>query len=192
LRQRRVKLKICLVGDRAVGKTSLVRRYVLDQFDDRYATTLGTKVSKKVVHLDLPAFGQRVEAVMTLWDVAGSLTYAQMLHHAYFHNAQGVLAVCDLTARSTLEDIDAWIDTAYAHARAVPVQFVVNKGDLRDDAEFGEDDVRAAAGAYDAPWVVASARTGDHVEEAFRSLARAVVLERVERAAILQEVPFYR
>ncbi|TLZ79676.1 MAG: GTP-binding protein, partial [Methanobacteriota archaeon] len=42
-----VKLKICMAGEGAVGKTSLIRRYVLDQYDDRYIATLGTKITKK-------------------------------------------------------------------------------------------------------------------------------------------------
>ena len=57
---KRLKAKICLVGEAAVGKTSLIRRYVLDRFDDSYLMTLGAKVSKKRVGVTLPARDPRV------------------------------------------------------------------------------------------------------------------------------------
>ena len=60
------KLKICLVGDFAVGKTSLVRRFVDDAFDARYLPTIGTKVTKKELALDRPDLGGRLRVVMTL------------------------------------------------------------------------------------------------------------------------------
>ncbi len=98
---RRMKVKVCLVGEHAVGKTSLIRRYVLDEFDDRYIVTLGAKVSKKEMLLESKA-NSGVQMDMTIWDIMGSKGFRELLREAYFHGAQGILAVCDILGRVRL------------------------------------------------------------------------------------------
>src|SRR6059036_2452902 len=106
----RVKLKVCLVGDSGVGKSSLIRRYVLDLFDDIYLQTLGAKVTKKSLVLPVFQKGPLVEVVMTIWDVMGNAGFQELLKQSYFYGCQGVLAVADVTDRTTLEGLDGWID----------------------------------------------------------------------------------
>ncbi|HKZ63149.1 MAG TPA: GTP-binding protein, partial [Thermoplasmata archaeon] len=71
---RTIKSKVILLGDGSVGKTSLIRRYVTDQFSDSYLTTVGTKVTKKdaIVRIE----GRQVPMIMTIWDVLGQKGYA--------------------------------------------------------------------------------------------------------------------
>ena len=89
----RIKTKICLVGEAAVGKTSLIRRFVQDEFDDRYITTLGAKVSKREMTFDLPDKGSKLQMDMTVWDIMGEKGFRDLLKEAFFHGAKGVLAV---------------------------------------------------------------------------------------------------
>src|SRR5437867_4046223 len=110
-----MKAKVCLVGEAAVGKTSLIRRYVLDQYDDRYETTLGAKVTKKELRIPIKEKHLEVQLDLTIWDVMGDDTFRELLTKAYFAGARGVLAVADLTRRKTLEGVSGWIP------RAVPV-----------------------------------------------------------------------
>ncbi|MGI0148439.1 MAG: GTP-binding protein, partial [Thermoplasmata archaeon] len=63
-----MKVKVCLVGEHAVGKTSLIKRYVLNEYDDRYIVTLGAKVSKKELALS-PKGGDPIQMDMTIWDI---------------------------------------------------------------------------------------------------------------------------
>ncbi len=102
-----LKTKVCLVGDNAVGKTSLVRRYVLDQFDDRYLSTLGAKVTKKELRLDNPKGGGAVLVRLTIWDIMGQPSFRELLRDAYFRDAQAALAVADVTRRETLDQLPA-------------------------------------------------------------------------------------
>ncbi len=172
LRQR-VKLKLCLVGESGVGKTSLVRRYVLDLFDDQYVQTLGAKVTKRTMVLATPNRGP-VEAVFTIWDVMGNQGFRELLKESYFFGCQGILAVCDVTQRTTLEALDGWIDRAWDIAGDVPVHIVVNKADL-DRAAFDEDRVRAFSTAYDSPFLFTSAKRGDNVGRAFEEIGRRIL-----------------
>jgi len=174
----RVKVKVCLVGDSGVGKTSLIRRYVLDMFDDEYIQTLGAKVTKKTVLIPVHNPSPPLEIVMTIWDVMGNAGFRELLKEAYFFGCQGIFAVCDVTQKVTLEDLDGWIDRAWDVEPDVPVHILVNKVDLvegRDADAMDEDRVRAFSEAYASPYVFTSAKRGDNVLKAFEDLARRIV-----------------
>ncbi len=170
---KRMKAKVCLVGEHSVGKTSLIRRYVLDEFDDRYIVTLGAKVSKREMAIALPN-SEEVLMDMTVWDIMGSRGFRELLREAYFHGAQGILAVCDITRYATLTDLDDWIETVFRTVKPVPIVFAVNKSDLKDAPAIQDAQVRGAAEAFGAPHYFTSAKSGENVEAAFRALGTAV------------------
>ncbi|MEK6851047.1 MAG: Rab family GTPase [Candidatus Thermoplasmatota archaeon] len=170
---KRLKAKVCLVGEHGVGKTSLIRRYVLDEFDDRYIVTLGAKVSKREMMFTMPGRGD-VHMDMTVWDIMGSKGFRELLREAYFHGAQGIIAACDLTRFETLHELDDWIEAVFRTVKPVPIVFAVNKADLEDRTAFGEPEVREAAAAFGAPYYFTSAKTGQQVEIAFRELGSAI------------------
>src|SRR5437764_12056061 len=158
----RIKTKVCLVGEAAVGKTSLIRRFVQDDFDDRYITTLGAKVSKREIVFDMPD-RKRIQMDITIWDIMGEKGFRDLLKEAFFYGAKGILAVADLTRRRTLDDLDDWIDSVEQVVGKVPILIVVNKADLTSGAKFQERDVAQFAKAYGAQFFLTSAKTGDQV-----------------------------
>ena len=170
---RRLKSKVCLVGEKAVGKTSLIRRLVLNQFDDRYITTIGTKVSKK--ELEFEGKDVNIQLDMTIWDIMGEKGFRELLKEAYFYGANGVLAVADLTRKKSLVDLDDWVDSTMKEAGKVPVVIALNKVDLEDDAEFGDKEATEIARAFEAPFVYTSAKTSENVQDVFEMLGRMVI-----------------
>src|SRR6266566_3607415 len=86
--RQRMKVKICLVGEGAVGKTCLIRRFIQDQFDDRYISTLGAKVSKKEIKVDGPNGGTDID--MTIWDIMGEKGFRELLKEAYLREQMAV------------------------------------------------------------------------------------------------------
>ena len=86
----RLKLKICLTGEEAVGKTSLIRRFVEDVFDDRHIATLGAKVTKKELRVRMPDSGDRMRAILAIWDILGQWGSGRFLRDSYFRGAQGL------------------------------------------------------------------------------------------------------
>jgi len=122
-----LKAKVCLIGDHAVGKTSLIRRFVQDTFDDRYLMTLGTKVSKKVVDIDWRERQTKVRLDLGIWDIMGQHGLLNLLVEAYFTGANGILAVLDLTRRPTLDTLSIWIRSVERVAGRVPTVIAVNK-----------------------------------------------------------------
>jgi len=159
--------KICMLGSFAVGKTSLVRRFVESIFDEKYHTTIGVKVDKKVVRVG----GQDVTLV--LWDIHGEDGF-QKLRMEYLRGMSGYLLVVDPVRRQTFEDALSLQARVTESMGSIPWVLVLNKSDLIDDWNVDLDRIK---GLQDRGQDVlrTSAKTGDGVEEAFSHLALAML-----------------
>jgi small GTP-binding protein len=156
--------KICMLGAFAVGKTSLVARFVRSLFADRYLTTVGVKVDKKIVTIE----GD--EVTLMLWDLYGQDDF-QSVRTSYLRGASGYLLVADGTRHQTVEVARSLQKTAQGVLGSVPFVFVLNKSDL--EAEWQVDE-RALLRIAEQGWPIirTSAKTGAGVEDAFLRLAR--------------------
>ncbi len=172
---RRLTTKVALVGDKSVGKTSLIRRYVVDQFDDRYLLTLGTKVTKKVVEVAVSERNLQVSLDMSIWDTMGQVGFRELAKEAYFHGARGIIAVVDLTRKDTLDGVGEWVRAVYDVTGPIPLVLVANKKDLMAQAAYGPARVEETARKLGCSSFLASAKTGENVEAAFRQLATLIV-----------------
>src|SRR2546427_11799296 len=132
--KKHIKATISLVGETAVGKTSLVKRFVLDTFADRYVATVGTKVTKKTVPVVWRGLPARMD--LMVWDIMGEKGFRALLKEAYFDGAQGILAVCDIRSEERREGIESRSQWTPNHYRKKPMVFLGNKVDLRDRAEL--------------------------------------------------------
>jgi len=101
--QRHLKAKICLVGEAAVGKTSLIRRFVQSQFSDDYLTTIGVKVSKKRLDVRVPEEEQPALLEVAVWDVMGQPQFRELLQEAYFAGVSNCGAVAAAVVAMTSE-----------------------------------------------------------------------------------------
>ena len=170
--QKHVKAKVCLVGDVAVGKTSLIRRFVQEEFDDRYIATVGTKVTKKTVEMSWR--GSPATLDMMVWDIMGEKGFRALLRDAYFEGSHGVIAVCDLTRKDTFYDLNNWVQMIRKQVGNVPVVFLGNKMDLKERRVVSEEELARMGTIHNATTFLASAKTGAGVNEAFKALADAI------------------
>ncbi|UCE73004.1 MAG: GTP-binding protein, partial [Methanomassiliicoccales archaeon] len=169
-------LKVCFLGDSAVGKTSLIKRYVYDIFGDKYLMTMGTKVTKKNVEIVMPEYDKEFKLNFMIWDIIGDIHFRGLLHHSYLFGAAGALIVCDLTRRETLEGLTTWVESLHAEGDGnIPILFMVNKSDLTDDKKFDEADIERFSKIYNSPYLLTSAKTGANVEEAFKILGEKMI-----------------
>lgn len=164
-------MKLCLAGESGVGKSSVIRRFVRNEFEDRYISTMGAKVASKSFDLSVGSPEKDFHVDMTIWDVMGAKGFRELLKEAYFFQAQGILAVCDLTRRETLEDLLSWHDTVRAVSGWVPMVVLANKADM-PNPEITARDLEAFCGPKKWPYLTTSAKTGQNVEEAFFKVAR--------------------
>lgn len=175
-----LKSKVCLIGEKSVGKTSLIRRYVHNMFDDEYITTIGTKVTKKEANVFRPELQGEVRVDMTVWDIMGEKGFRQLLKEAYFYGANGIIAVADLTRKKTLDDLDDWIDGVEDVVGKIPIIVAVNKADRLDEAQFSVKEIEQTAKAFDSDFMYTSAKSGEDVEECFKRLGSLMVDHQLE------------
>ena len=167
-----LKFKVVLVGDPGVGKTSLVTRFVLNKFDEKYLTTLGTRVYKKEVSINV--IEKKRSVMLMIWDTLGQKGFERTLEMA-FHGARGALVVCDLTRKETFDNVKKWISMIHKSVGEVSIVIIANKSDLKDQIQFGESELAELGRKYSVPHHLTSAKTGDHVEESFTELGNVVI-----------------
>ncbi|MEE9224040.1 MAG: Rab family GTPase [Thermoplasmata archaeon] len=176
---KRMKAKVCLVGEQAVGKTSLVRRFVLDVFDDSYIATMGAKVLKRDIEVSDETYGNLLVSLV-VWDIMGDKSFRDLFKEAFFQGAQGLIAVCDVTRKATLTELENWIKAVSKVAGDIPIHMLANKVDLVDDTEIAEDDIKEFSDRMDSTYEMTSAKTGENVEDAFDIVARKIIDKRVK------------
>jgi small GTP-binding protein len=162
-----VQKKICMLGSFSVGKTSLVRRFVTSEFNEKYHTSIGVKVDKKIFRV------QDQDVTLVLWDIYGEDAF-QKLQMSYLRGMSGYFMVADGTRRQTV-DVALALQQKVAEAMGtIPFVFLLNKCDLTDQWEMDPDDEKNISARGFAP-LRTSAKTGENVEEAFMRLAVAML-----------------
>ena len=159
-----IQKKVCMLGTFAVGKTSLVRRFVESIYSDKYHTTIGVKIDKKLVQLE------NSELMLILWDIEGTENEFE-LRKSYLRGAAGYLLVADGTRQDTLYKALALQTRVEEIIGSLPFLLLMNKADLADQWSISE---RETTALKEKSWEViqTSAKTGLGVEEAFHSLAK--------------------
>ncbi len=151
--------KVCVIGDKSVGKTSLIRRFVYDTFEPETEETLESKAFKKRYN----------NITFMVWDVS---VYERNIK-PILSGAKAVIIVGDLTRRETYETMIKIAEYLNGH-RTIKV-FVANKNDLKYMAEFWKDEMEKLSEEFNAPYFLTSAKTGENVESVFRYIAEGAV-----------------
>lgn len=155
--------KVCMVGPFAVGKTSLVKRFVESIFSDKYHTTIGVKISKKQIELD------QHNLQMMLWDIEGVDVFTE-LKSSYLRGASGVMLVIDGTRPTTIRQLNELLSLVRSHLHETPIVILANKVDLVNEWSLLEEDANKLR-ENGLTIIETSAKTGAGVEEAFTALA---------------------
>lgn len=161
-----IQKRISMLGAFAVGKTSLVERFVKGNYSAKYQTTVGVKLSWKIVSVG------GTEIKLIIWDLAGEDEF-QKVKVANLKGSHGYLLVADGTRSSTLETARLLQERTRETIGDVPFTLILNKSDLLDEWEI---DDRSVGELTAAGWNVikSSALSGAGVEEAFASLATKI------------------
>ena len=164
-----IQKKICLLGDFAVGKTSLVRRFVDDRFDDKYLSTIGVKISRKTLSRSYGTLN------LLVWDLAGGDNFDS--GSSYLRGTSGAVIVCDLTRHETLAAFERYAAQVRAVNPQSPLVFVGNKVDLIEARAISETELQTVCAALNGNLLLASAKTGEQVEATFLAIAEQLDLQ---------------
>lgn len=153
--------KVLLVGNFGVGKTSLIRRFVLNEFSEDYISTIGVRVSTKIVELN----SEKIK--LLIWDVAGTKE-DEKVPKAYFLGASAAMYVFDLSREETYLNIKNQLNTVKELSGLEYITVVGNKKDLLTSTEL-EQINKIISIPID---LVTSAKDDENVEDAFIALAK--------------------
>ena len=162
-----IQKKICMVGASAVGKTSLVSRFVKSIFSDIYHATIGVKIDKKSIKV-----GEQ-EVNLMLWDISEEDEF-EKITTTYLQGAAGYILVVDGTRQKTLNKAISLQARVEGVLGSVPFILLINKSDLEKQWEVTPEMTQQFTGKG---WTViqGSAKTGLGVEDAFRTLGKAML-----------------
>jgi small GTP-binding protein len=172
-----ISKKICLIGDYGVGKTSLIRRFVDRQFSDHYLSTLGVKISRKVVELPTQNSLEQQQILLMIWDLEGRTKF-HAITSSYLQGAMGAIIVADINRPDTIARINEHVELiCSSNSKEVKLIVALNKSDLVE-SEKAEDlaqkelfsDVSQIVATY-----ITSAKTGENVDEIFQKLAHSMM-----------------
>ncbi|HUX98207.1 MAG TPA: Rab family GTPase [Candidatus Deferrimicrobium sp.] len=160
-----VRYKMILFGNAAVGKTSLLERFVNDKFEENYMCTLGYNVYEKLI--------THTECTISLviYDIGGQEGYRD-LRKRYAQGAHTAFIIYDITNQDSFTNIIKWKSDLIEFAGKIPFIVIGNKMDLKDKKQVSKDKALTASVEMGAlAFFETSAKTGEGVEDAFRHLA---------------------
>lgn len=161
-------MKICLLGDAGVGKTSLVYRFIQNRFSTDFKSTLGVNLLKRKVELENNTVSVQI------WDLGGQDAYKK-LRKLYLEGSQGALVVFDKTDDRSFDNLDDWVNSFRETLPEVPMVLIGNKIDLEDQIKIKEESAQKYAQERGMDYLSTSAKTGEKVEDAFKHLIRHVL-----------------
>lgn len=166
-------LKLAVLGDAGVGKTSLVNQFVSASFKEDYRATLGVNIVMKIIRLEKI----NSNAQLILWDIAGQEQY-EKTRGAYYEGCVGALLVYDITRYSSFENIEfKWLTDYNKHVGKEGSYILIgNKNDLEDQRYVFIEDAKEMAKRINAiEFIETSAKTGNNVEKAFLKLLHEIL-----------------
>ena len=167
--------KICLLGDPAVGKTSLIRRFVEDTFDDNYVSTIGTNVLSKLVNLYFPETGETTRIKLLIWDIAGQSKF-HLMRQNFYNGAKGLLLVFSLADQDSFDNIIQWYeDVRLCEGEGLSALLLGNKADLVDKRKVSQEEIDKLSKTLNLEYMEVSALTGQNINEAFQKLAENIL-----------------
>ncbi|CAI8036006.1 Ras-related protein Rab-18-B [Geodia barretti] len=164
-----VNLKVLIIGDSGIGKSSLLLRFVNDTFDPDQSATIGVDFKVKTIVLDQ----KRVK--LSIWDTAGQERF-RTLTPSYYRGAHGVILVYDVSSRGSFQNLETWLNEldTYATKKDLVKMLVGNKID-KESREVSRSDGLQFARRNSMLFIEASAKTRDGVQQAFQELVQKIL-----------------
>lgn len=185
--RKKVLLKVIILGDSGVGKTSLMNQYVNHKFSNQYKATIGADFLTKEILVDDRA------VTMQIWDTAGQERF-QSLGVAFYRGADCCVLVFDVTAPNTFKSLDSWRDEFLIQASPrepenFPFVLLGNKVDLEPRAISSKRAQQWCQQKNGIPYFETSAKEALNVEQAFQSIARNALAQQNQTVDLYNEFP---
>ena len=161
--------KAIVIGDGGVGKTSIIRRYVHEEFDPKYKKTIG--VAHAVKRLTI----EDTEVTLTIWDTGGQELF-DCIRPQYYRGANGALIIYDVTNKESFDHLDKWFNDLREQCGKIPIILVANKIDLINEKVIPLEEGERYALKHDIIFYETSAKTGENVVDIMEELGKMLLL----------------
>ena len=167
-----IYLKILLIGDTSVGKTSILCKYIDDEFSDTYLSTIGIEFKIKSLIIN----GKKV--LLRIWDTSGQERYRSITQN-FYRNANGILFIFDITKKETFDNIKIWLtDSENCEDNKVTKMLIGNKIDLENKRKIDNETIKKFAEKKEMKYFEASAKEGINIDNIFRELAELILFNK--------------
>jgi Ras-related protein Rab-32 len=164
--------KICCIGDGAVGKTSLIKRFTQGSFNKEYIKTLGAQFSR---YERIVGENKDIRVRLFFWDIAGQSEF-NFMRPTFYNGAKATIIVFDLSRPETFASIETWYKDITQYVGNIPAIIFGNKCDLMEEAGYDETGVQELVDKYKfLGFYQTSAKTGEKVENAFNAIIDVLV-----------------
>ncbi|MHA1988446.1 MAG: Rab family GTPase [Promethearchaeota archaeon] len=161
--------KICVFGDAAVGKTSLVNHYLTNEFHENIQATLGATIHIKFIEVE------NGKITLQIWDFGGHKNF-MFLIPSYARGSSGAVFMFDLTRRESLEKLNDWLVEFSKVSRNIPLILVGNKIDLERERICTKEEALNIMKSYNfVKYIESSAKTGENIQLVFESLVLEIL-----------------
>ena len=158
-----IVLKLLLLGDSSVGKTSILLKYISNKFDDSSISTVGVDYMDKIIDYN------KFKIKLQIWDTSGEEKFRTITKN-FYRNADGLLVVFDLTKKESYDHIRSWINEAKENNDKLKTLLIGNKLDLKDERIVAIDVAKQFAEKNNLKYIETSAKDGTNINESFQAI----------------------
>ena len=167
-----INLNILLVGDANVGKTSILLKYTENFFPNQYQATIGVEYKMKIIKLN------NMNIKLQIWDTAGQERYKSIAKN-FFHSANGVFLVFDITDKKSFENLNKWIEDVKENSPKDCKYIIIgNKSDLSDQRTISTFEIDNFVKEKKSSYFEVSAKNDEGLNEAFINLSKEIIKDK--------------
>lgn len=173
-----LQLKLLIIGESNVGKTSILQRFIENKFETSFSTTIGIDFRSKTIQVD------EKEIELQIWDTAGQERFFSITR-SYYRGSDGIFLTFDLSSEGSFNSLNKWIGEIKDKVdEKVPIFLLGNKKDLLDGTEQEINQLKTITKIKEiseelkVSWYATSAKSGENIEEIFMDMARTIIQER--------------
>ena len=159
-----------LIGDSAVGKSSLLMRFCDRLFNTTYITTIGVDFKIRQLQVPYPSAEEPSNVKLQIWDTAGQEKF-RTICQTYYRGSHGIMMVYDVTSRESFESIEMWLREINIHAGTDVVKLLVGTKTDKEGRVVTTEEGQSLADKMGIKFIETSAQSGENVEQAFVDLA---------------------
>ena len=164
-------VKLLMLGDSTVGKSSLMTRFANDNFSEAFEATIGVDFRIRILNVG------ETRVKLQIWDTAGQERY-RTITRAFYRNAQGIMIVYDITNKESFLNVDKWLQQAaeYGSPRA-RIILVGTKCDLESERQVSYEDGLRKGEQHGIKFIETSAKASTNVDTACKTLVSEILAE---------------